>query len=188
MTMMLTLRDWQNFYLLTGTAAATLIGLLFVGLSISVSIDRLTAKQISDSIRTFVTPTLISYIQVLLLSCLSVMPLQSPLILSAMLAVQGSVMFLLALSVTWNMLVLFRETLNLQHWLWHVLVPLTEGILFLLTSIGFLQGNLLALAGLAITNLLCLALGLRNSWVLTIWLVLTHRQQDNTPHSPSDGQ
>ncbi|HEY6286312.1 MAG TPA: hypothetical protein VIX20_11660, partial [Ktedonobacteraceae bacterium] len=74
---MLVLRDWQSFYILTGTASATLIGLLFIAISIG---SNLPIQRITDNMHTFVNPTLLYYFQVLLVSCLAVMPLQSPFI------------------------------------------------------------------------------------------------------------
>jgi hypothetical protein len=46
------------------------------------------------------------------------------------------------------------------------------GILFVCTAIGFLLGEQLAPLGLSITDLLCLTIGLRNTWVMIIWLIL----------------
>src|SRR5690348_8652785 len=170
------LRDWQNFYLLTGTAAATLVGLLFIAVSISAGID-LSGRQAADALRTFVTPILMYYFQVLLVSCIALIPLQSSLLLSGVLVILGSINIALTLKVFWRMLVLHREVMDLLHWLWHGLLPLIAGILFAGTALGFLWGGSLALAGLSIVNLLCLAIGLRNSWALTTWLILHPRQE-----------
>ncbi len=50
------LHDWQNFYLLVGTAAATLVGLMFVAISLGV---RSITQQHIPALRVFVSPTLI---------------------------------------------------------------------------------------------------------------------------------
>jgi hypothetical protein len=183
---MLALRDWQNFYLLTGTAAATLMGLLFVAASISVGVTS-TVRHAAATIRTFVTPILLSYAHVLLISCLAVMPLQNTLILGAVLVAQGSFSILLAAKVLWRMLVLHREEADLGHWLWHCALPFLAGTLFVATALGFLQGQSLALAGLAITDLLYLTIGVRNSWTLTIWLILNQRKErSNNTEKPEE--
>ncbi len=171
------LHDWQNFYMLTGTAAATLVGLLFVAISIG---SNLPVKQARDSLRTFVNPILNYYSQALLVSCLALMPLQSSLILGGVLLVLGSINIFLSLKVCWRMLVLHSgDALGLGHWIWHFLLPLVAGILFVCTAIGFLLGEQLALLGSSLTDLLCLTIGLRNTWVLTIWLVLHRRQSSD---------
>ena len=176
---MAALHDWQNFYLMTGTAAATLIGLLFVAVSISVGVN-LTAKRINDATETFVTPVLLSYAQVFFISCLGVIPFQGVLIPGAILLAQGSGNILLSIRIAWRILVLHRDEMDKGHWVWHFVIPLLAGVLLVATALGFLEGSSLALAGLAIADLLCLAVGLRNSWMLTIWLVLFRSQGSAT--------
>ena len=172
---MLALHDWQNFYMLTGTAAATLIGLLFVAVSISMGTN-LPLRQAANSLRTFVNPTLLYYVQALVVSCLSVMPLSGPLLLSVVLIVLGCIDIFLTAKVCWRILVLHRnETIDLGHWVWHTAFPLLAGILYGGVAIGLLTGQQLAVGILSIPDLLCLAVGLHNTWVLTIWLLL-HRE------------
>jgi hypothetical protein len=170
MTLLLTMRDWQNFYMLTGAASATLIGLLFVAISISVGAN-LSIQQARNSLRTFVSPILIYYSQVFIISCLAVMPLQSITILGGVVVVLGGLNFFLALKVCWRILVLHRDEMDPGHWIWHFLLPLITSILFVCSAIGFFTGWQLAPAGLALADILCLATGLRNTWVLTLWLV-----------------
>jgi hypothetical protein len=42
-----TIKDWQTFYVMAGTAAATLIGLLFVAVSINIDVFR---KRTSEDV------------------------------------------------------------------------------------------------------------------------------------------
>ena len=175
---MLVLRDWQSFYLLTGTAAATLIGLLFIAISIG---SNLPMQQITNNLQTFVNPTLLYYFQVLLISCLSVMPLQSPFIYIAAFAILGILNIVLTSKVSWRILVIHSEDeIEFRHWVWHFLLPLIAGLLLLASAIGFLLGVQLAPLGLAIADLMCLTIGLHNTWILTLWLAL-HRDQHPQP-------
>ena len=172
---MLALHDWQNFYMLTGTAAATLIGLLFVAISISVGTN-LSLQQATNSLRTFVDPTLLYYVQALLVSCLTVMPISSSYILGVVLIVQGSIDIALTVKVYWRIIVVHRaETFDSRHWVWHIALPMLTGILYVCVAIGLFIGWQFALVGLSLAVLLCLAIGLHNTWILTIWLIL-HRE------------
>lgn len=179
MTLLLTMRGWQNFYMLTGAASATLIGLLFVAISISVGTN-LSIQQARNSLRTFVSPILVYYSQAFIISCLVVMPLQSISILGGVVVVLGGLNFFLALKVCWRILVLHREEMDFGHWIWHFLLPLITSILFVCTALGFFNDSQLSPAGLALTDMFCLTIGLRNTWVLTIWLVLHQGPRSDT--------
>ena len=175
---MLILRDWQSFYILTGTASATLIGLLFIAISIG---SNLPMQQITNNLHTFVNPTLLYYFQVLLVSCLAVMPLQSPFIYIGAFAVLGILNIALTLKVSWRIRVIHSEDeIGIGHWTWHFLLPFIAGLLFLASAIGFFLDIQLAPLGLAIADLLCLTIGLHNTWILTIWLAI-HRDQRLQP-------
>src|ERR1051326_1613695 len=151
--MMAALHDWQNFYLMTGTAAATLIGLLFVAVSISVGVN-LSAKRINDATDTFVTPVLLSYAQVFFISCLGVIPFQGALVPGGILLALGGGNVLLSIRVAWRIVVLHRDEMDKGHWVWHFFIPLLAGVLLVATAIGVLQSQPLSVAGLAIADLL----------------------------------
>lgn len=173
---MLALRDWQNFYMLTGGAGATLIGLLFVAVSVGTNLPR---KQTMGLLRTFVSPILLYYVQVLLISFLAVMPLENTLLYSVAALVLGMFNIFLTLKVLWRILVVHRDQeIDGGHWIWHICVPLIVGVLFLVISFAvFLNQQIpAALLALAIADILCLAIGLRNTWTLMLWLLL-HREQ-----------
>ena len=174
------MQNWQNFYMLTGAASATLIGLLFVAVSLGAE---MTMKQATTSIRTFVNPTLIYYAQVLFISCLAVMPVQSPPIVDGVLLVLGGINIFLALKVWWRILVLHRDqNPDAGHWFWHCVLPLIAGILFVCAAIGFMLDAQLSMLGVAVTDLLFLAIGLHNTWELTLWLVLHRKKSEASDH------
>lgn len=182
---MITLHNWQNFYMLTGTAAATLIGLLFVAVSITVG-THISGKRASNLLHTFVSPTLIYYAQVLLISCLAVMPLLNLFAFQVALAVLGCLNIFLALKVCWRILVVHKdEQIDLEHWVWDTVLPFVAGILLLGSAISFSQSGQLAPLGLSIADLLCLAIGLHNTWVLMLWLIL-HQGGGNVQHAEND--
>jgi len=177
------LHDWQNFYMLTGAAAATLIGLLFVAISIGTN---LPMNRVADALQTFVTPTLIYYFQVLVASCLAVTPLQSQFVFGGALAMLGCINIVLALKVFWRIRVIHtNDKIDFGHSIWHFLLPLAVGQLFTATAIGFFLDEPLATICFSITDLLCLTIGLHNTWTLTIWLALRSQQSQLESNSTS---
>jgi len=70
-----TVETWHDFYVMMGTTSATLMGLLFVSLSINV--DTITRKE-NDDLRVLATQTFASFLTVLLFAVLFLIPRQTP--------------------------------------------------------------------------------------------------------------
>jgi uncharacterized membrane protein (DUF4010 family) len=81
------IKEWQNFYILVGTAAATLIGLLFVAVSIHIDIFH---RKTSAVLRHFAALTFNCFFYVLLISILFLIPRLSPLGLGIPLLLLGA--------------------------------------------------------------------------------------------------
>jgi hypothetical protein len=162
---------WQNFYLLSGTAAATLIGLMFVAVTFGAG---LVGAQSTDSARSFVEPPLYHFVHVLITACLVIIPSMSAPLLGVV---------LLAMSVL-RTAVLFRihrhlreaqrkyGDIELSDWLSGIVVPLLCYLLVGASGAGFFRGYSAAFSGLAIATLATLVLGIFSAWELMIWMVL----------------
>ncbi|MGA7807637.1 hypothetical protein, partial [Bradyrhizobium sp.] len=68
------LHGWENFYIMAGTAAATFAGLLFVVITLSVS---LSSTPAAGGVHAFVTPVLVHFGGVLFMSLILLAPWQS---------------------------------------------------------------------------------------------------------------
>jgi hypothetical protein len=66
-----TLKQWHDFYLLVGTAGATLLGLLFI--AVSLGAGYLTEERQSGT-RTFMSPVVIHFTSVFFLSAIALFP------------------------------------------------------------------------------------------------------------------
>ena len=170
MTDPIVLRDWQSFYLLTGTGAATLIGLIFVAFSLGA---RLVTPQRIRSINAFVTPSVIHFAAVLILSMLSLVPTLTWQSLGVALTLVGLAGILHCASVAREMGLHQQEqqnALDTHHWLWHLLLPGACYILVFSTGLGLLAGLdwFVDLLALAVTGLIIVAL--RNTFDLTMWI------------------
>ncbi|WP_139293627.1 hypothetical protein, partial [Escherichia coli] len=80
------LHGWQNYYFMAGGAAATLVGLMFVALSMA---THLISDETSESMKYFVTPSIFYFASVLLLSCAMLVPTHSPASLAVILLFGG---------------------------------------------------------------------------------------------------
>src|SRR5258706_16148231 len=82
------LRDWQGFFQLAGTAAATLIGLIFLAISLGA---RLVPAEDNTAMGAFVVPIVIHFGAVLVVSALMLIPVYTPLSLGLILIGAGLV-------------------------------------------------------------------------------------------------
>src|SRR5215831_5820427 len=80
------LQPWQNFYLLTGTAAATLTGLMFVAVTFGSS---LVTRETASVSRAFLDPTYHHFVQVLLTACVVTVPVLGSTALGVLLLLAG---------------------------------------------------------------------------------------------------
>src|SRR5215831_268338 len=78
--------DWHDFDLLIGTAAATLVGLMFVAASIGASI--FTEKN-HAAMEAFISPTVVHFTTVLVIAVLAVVPTHEWVTLAGLLRSSG---------------------------------------------------------------------------------------------------
>jgi hypothetical protein len=157
---------WQTFYQMTGEAAATLTGLLFIVASLMAGRQRAASEQ---GVAMFTTPTVFHLVSVLVISGLALAPGGSG-------AVQNLLMIAwaiggLAYSVTRTLGI--RGMSKIPHWTdfwWYGYVPATVYVaLALATATAWLRApHGVFFLGLCLLALLVLAI--RNAWDLVTWL------------------
>ncbi len=84
------LQRWHDFYLLVGGAAATLVGLMFVAISLG---SRLITERSLPALRVFVTPTIIHFIYALVIATVVVIPTVRRMPLGGLLVLVGILSF-----------------------------------------------------------------------------------------------
>ena len=162
---------WHDFYVLLGTGAVTLIGAMFVVVSIGSSF--LTEKN-EPQTRVFMTPTVI-YLSTVLLGCaLAMVPSFDWPPASVIFGLGGLAGFLYsartALRVVGNAIVLVDR-------LWYGLIPTVGyGVIFAAALLMGLRAES-GLETLAVGLMLLLIASIRNSWDLIVF----YAQRSNGP-------
>ena len=165
--MLQALHEWQNFYLLAGTGSATLMGLLFIAVSLGTHLVSAHEK----GVRMFVTPTLVHLMLVLLLALVMLVPTHTT--LSLVVSLLGIGLGSTAYSAQLSLHMLRApdgEEVNRNHWVWHAALPLGSYITIVAVAVWLLTGMVFALNGLAVSAILLLIIGLHNAWDLVLWL------------------
>jgi hypothetical protein len=155
---------WQTFYLLTGTAAATLIGLLFVAMSLHTEIFR---KHAPSNLEVFGALTFSCHFYVLLIAILFVVPGLSPLGL-------GIPLIALSLLATAGAVIqrrhgeAFRSPENERPLASRFNVPLISLIGLAILGFGIAIGLTPRLYGVVVVIVLLLGAASQNAWALLI--------------------
>lgn len=163
------LHGWQNFYFMIGGAAAALVGVLFVAVSLGA---HLVSAETATEISTFVTPILFSFLSVLGIACLMLVPTEAPAFIAAGLLAVGAVGLGRVVQVLRGMLRLTtRQVIHRSHWLWHVSLPGLSYALLAGTAAGLLADEpALGLPGVAAAVVMLLFNGIWRSWELVLWI------------------
>ena len=168
---------WQNFYLLTGEAAATLVGLMFVAVTFGAS---MVTEETASLARAFLDPTLTHFIQVLFTACVLTIPILDPRLLGAFLLVMCSLRLATTVRVYRQMK---RATQRPQHdieladWLSGIVFPVVCYLLLGVTGVAFTLRCALAFDGLAIATLGTLVLGVYGAWEMLVWMAIVRSRQ-----------
>ena len=172
------LRDWRDFYLLIGTASATLGGLMFVSASIGASL--FNEKNLAP-MSAFITPTVVHFAAVLFAAMVAVMPGHSEATLGGVFGLGALVGLAYCANVFRVIFRRFADGLGWQDRAFYALIPIV-GYLSVAAAAALEFGgrpreaNPLAAVGL----MALMAAGLRNGWDMTVWLTT----RSNAPPQP----
>ncbi len=170
------LTNWENFYVIVGSAAAALTGLMFVVITL---ISGSRVRRSSETVAAFGTPTVVHFCAPLLVAA----------ILSAPWQALWNAGLLLGLSGLWGVMyivIVIRRTRRqtdyqpvLEDWLWHVVFPLVSYTVLVVAAI-LLPGNPApALFGSGAATVLLLFIGIHNAWDTVTYVAIERAQSEN---------
>lgn len=170
------LTSWQNFYVIIGSSAASLTGLMFVVITL---ITRARVRMSSEPISAFSTPTVVHFCSALLIAAILSAPWQALWNAGLLLGLSGLG------GVTYVVIVLRRTRRQtdykpvLEDWLWHTVFPLVSYTVLVVAAI-LLQGNPVpALFGIGAGTVLLLFIGIHNAWDNVTYLTIEHSQPED---------
>ncbi|MBA3868662.1 MAG: hypothetical protein ABI970_08725 [Chloroflexota bacterium] len=162
------LHDWQTFYFMMGTASATLIGLMFIAVSLGADLPAATDES---GISAFVTPMLIHFGSVLMISALMLIPTFRLMSLGIAVVVIGGAFTIYSFWIR-------RQFINhpsngnysKSDWKWYVYFPIIGDVMVIVTGIWLLSGSTDSLNLLAVALVVLLIISVRNTWDLMMWI------------------
>ena len=168
---------WENFYVITGSAAGGLTGLTFVVIALVAD-----AKEVTTSgLRGFVTPTMVHFGTVLALAAFASAPHLHALALSAGFGIAGVGGLLYLCTVATHLRTQGPEYVPVfEDWAWNVVLPMLAYLLLTLASYLLWREPALALAGVAAASLGLLFVGIHNAWDIAVWMTVFRKRLQGT--------
>ncbi len=174
------LANWQNFYVIMGSAAATLTGLMFVVTTLITGIER-QVSTLNAGVSAFTTPTVVHFCGVLLLAGLLSAPWQAFSTLSLLLGLSGLAGVLYLIVVLQRMRRVPDYSTPVRDWLWYLAFPLLAYIVLIAAAIALPANPALALYFIGAVMLALLFTGIRNAWDLVTYLAIERSHPENKP-------
>ena len=163
--------SWSNFFTLTGSAGATLLGLLFV--VVTLGTDLSTSRKL-DVARASMTPALYSFTGVLVQSMVVQVPWHSNLpsgVIFVVLGIGGLIYRINAVRVRGRLHL--RAIQGRVDWIFHNAVPVTASAILISGGAGLIAGAAFAPFAVAGCSTLLLVSGIYRTWGETLALIGT---------------
>src|SRR5712691_20392 len=170
------LATWQNFYVIIGSAAAALTGLMFVVITL---IMGTRARRSSGTLAAFGTPNVVHFSAALLIAAILSAPWQALWNAGLLLGLSGLGW------VTYVVIVVRRARRQtdyqpvLEDWLWHTVFPFISYTALVVAAIVLPGNPALALFGIGAVTVLLLFIGIHNAWDTVIYVALERSQPEN---------
>ncbi len=159
-----TLATWQNFYVIIGSAAATLTGLMFVVITLVAQV-RVRESLPRTGIAVFSTPNVVHFGAALGVAAILSAPWQALWNAALLLGLSGLGEMTYVLIVLWLARHRLEEyQLVLSDWLWYTALPLVSYTAFVVAAILLPSHPAPALYVIAAGTVLLLFIGIHNAW------------------------
>ena len=164
------LSAWSNFYVMVGSSAAALTGLMFVVITLVSGSGRRVGN--GNGIAAFSTPIVMHFTAVLLVSAVLIAPWGSLLrvgVVVALVGLCGLAYILRAAHRTWR-LTAYRA--DFEDWVWFTILPVVAYGAIIASAIVLRAVPVQALFGLAGSVILLIVIGIRDAWDIVTYLAV----------------
>ena len=183
------LTTWQNFYVVIGTAAATLTGLMFVAVTL---IAQRQSRMPDEANAAFATPTIVHFGAALLIAAIFSAPWQVLWYVSLLLGLIG------VSGATYTVVIARRlrrqagdpdrYTPVMEDWIWHTVLPFVAYIALFIAAIALSSNSSPSLFFMGAATVLLLFIGIHNSWDTVTFIAGGHVQENSKNESKGEKQ
>jgi hypothetical protein len=171
------LTSWANFYVITGSAAAALTGLMFVVVTLLTSMGR---RQTPTSVAAFGTPTVVHFCAALLISAMLTAPWPALWQAALLLGLTGFS------GMIYGFIVFRRARIQktyqpvLEDWLFHIILPFVSYTTIFISALFLTTNPTPALFAVGSATILYLFIGIHNAWDTVTYASITRAQEQLT--------
>jgi hypothetical protein len=172
------LATWQTFYVLIGSASATLTGLMFVVVTL-IAGERVRVPSSSEAFTTFNTPNVLHFCLALLVASVLSAPWQA-------LWQAGVLLGLVGLGGATYVIIVLRRVRRqtdyqpvMEDWLFHTVFPLVSYTALVVAAILLPGYPVPALFVIAAATVLLLFIGIHNAWDNVTYIAIELTQPEN---------
>ncbi len=174
--------SWDNLFILAGGAAATLMGLLFV--AVTVGDTGFSTSTIVHGTRGFLTPALVNFGTVLLQALTVLVPWPSSWPIGIIFGLGGLTGLAYQIIVVVQQRKVGLVLLDWLDWIPYVFVPALAWASLVVGSVGLITQKSFAPYAIAGATTLLLFAGVYGAWDVTLWIIKnrdkTQRRDDST--------
>jgi hypothetical protein len=163
------LHDWHDFHVLVGTASATLVGLMFVAVSIGTAIFN---EDHRAAMTAFITPTVMHFVAALFACLLVTIPTHSWRSLGVLLGAGALAGSIYCGGLVVQMIIRRRFKVDLSDRLFYAFLPLLGYLLALIAAVLLLMQTTASANLIAAAVLMLLLAAIRNAWDMMVWIVI----------------
>ncbi len=163
------LARWHDVYMLLGTAAATMVGLLFVAASVGASVF---SGNRPAGLRFFVSATVVNFTVILIACLIGLSPVEGWRTFGALIALVG--LFGLGYyALAWREVAREKilDKVDLEDRAWYGVLPVVGHTIEAAAGVALALSKTEGLDVLALAQALLLVVGIHNAWDITIWVV-----------------
>jgi hypothetical protein len=171
---------WENFYVIIGSAAAALTGLMFIVITLIAGMGK---RRSSSGIGTYSTPTVVHFCVALALAAILSAPWPAFWEASPPLGLAGLGGLIYSVIIFWRLRRQHDYQPVIEDWLWHVALPLTAYIAIVIAAILLPSHPTPALFVIAAMMMLFLFIGIHNAWDIVTYLIIEDIQSENRQQS-----
>ena len=160
---------WHDFYILVGSASATLTGLMFVAASIGASVF---SEQNRAALQAFLSPTVVNFAAALFTAIAVMIPSQTWLSLGVILAAGGLGGLVYAGRVWVEVVIRRKFRVDAVDRFFYATIPLLGYLLIVAAGILLLARKAWSSEVTAAALVVLLFAAIRNAWDMTTWIMM----------------